>query len=258
MIDGTYKLTFGGSKIDAFGSTVSWSDPNAYHTITLTTDGNGSIQSTTLTGRPGETTTLNTNYSAYYRFKDYGLTGGGSIEGNTYTFGTSDATIQANFKPNTFTAIGLWEKGSDITISRGWAESLTQNIPNKYAYLTASTGDIPDSWHSTSNRWNPSNASAYEATLNPKSRYGGTTGSMGNWGGGVMRTNVNGSNIEAVTYKGSVGNYDKTITTTAQGMYYLNGTLTAFGNYAGYNYYGYAYYYASYTTGSWTATGIAP
>ena len=258
MIDGTYKLTFDGSKINALGSTVSWSDPNAYHTITLTTDGNGSIQSTTLTGRPGETATLNTNYSAYYRFKDYGLTGGGSIDGNTYTFGTSDATIQANFKPNAFTAIGLWEKGSDITISRGWAEALTQNIPNKYAYLTASTGDIPASWHSTSERWNPSNASAYEATLNPKARYGGTTGSMGNWGGGVMRTNVNGSNIEAVTYKGSVGNYNKTITTTAQGMYYLNGTLTAYGNYAGYNYYGYAYYYASNTTGSWTATGIAP
>jgi len=98
----TYKLTFGGSKIDAFGSTISWSDPNAYHTITLTTDGNGSIQSTTLTGRPGETATLNTNYSAYYRFKDYGLTGGGSIEGNTYTFGTSDATMSNGFIRNYF------------------------------------------------------------------------------------------------------------------------------------------------------------
>ena len=226
--------------------------------LTLHTVGNGTVTATKLSGYPGETATITPTYETYNRFSGYELIGAGSIQDNVYTFGNENADLSAVFKPNAFTAVGLWEKGSNIEISRGYATALNQSIPAKYAYLTASTGEIPASWHSTSERWNPSNASSYEATLNPKAKYGGTTGNMGNWGGGTMSTNVNGSNIESLTYKGSVGNYNKTITTTAQGMYYLNGNLTAIGHYGGYNYYGYAYYYASGTTGSWTATGYAP
>ena len=83
-------------------------------------------------------------------------------------------------------------------------------------------------------------------------------GGNGSWGAGMMQTNINGTNTESQTFTNTIGDYDKTISTTAQGMYYMNGNLTAYGNYAGYNYYGYAYYYASNTTGSWTATGYAP
>ena len=226
--------------------------------LTLHSVGNGSVTATKLSGYPGETATLTPTYETYNRFSGYELSGAGSIQDNVYTFGNENADLSAVFKPNAFTAVGLWEKGSDITISRGYAQALTQSIPNKYAYLTASTGDIPDTWHSTSNRWNPSNASAYGATLNPKARYGGRTGGNGSWGAGMMQVNINGSNTEAVTYTNTISDYAKTISTTAQGLYYMNGSLTAYGNYAGYNYYGYAYYYASNTTGSWTATGYAP
>lgn len=257
MIDGTYKLTFDGSKINAFGSTVSWSDPNAYHTITLTTDGNGSIQSTTLTGRPGETATLNTNYSAYYRFKDYGLTGGGSIDGNTYTFGTSDATIKANFKPNTFTATGGWEKGSNLTASNGYGDTRSTAFPAKYAIFGSVTGDVPNSWHSTSNRWNPSNASAYSITLHPKI---GITTSRGTGASttATLQTVINGGATNSQSFVNANGTYEKTITSDKQSQYYVNGTFTCKGHYNGYYNYAYIYYNTVNNVGSWTATGIAP
>lgn len=268
MIDGTYKLTFGGSKIDAFGSTVSWSDPNAYHTITLTTDGNGSIQSTTLTGRPGETATLNTNYSAYYRFKDYGLTGGGSIEGNTYTFGTSDAIIQANFKPNAFTARGLWEKGSNVSVV-GAGGSKTTTVPAKYAYLTACTGEIPSEWHNTSERWNPTNANDYSATLNPKATFWFKVDQQCT-SKAECYVYINGTKTNSQTLSFTTGGaggiestqyYNKTFNTTAQGLYYMAANLTGAGRTNSYSHYTYnatAQYNSTGTNGTWTATGIAP
>lgn len=167
MIDGTYKITFNGYKIGEAGQVVSWSDPNAFHTITLLTDGHGSIQSTSLTGRPGDVVTLSTAYNTYWRFSGYQLTGDGSLVGNDYTFGTEDATICACYKKNAFTARGNWEKGSNVSTNTAVVDSYV-NVPAKYAVHTAHTGDIPASWYSTSNRWKPSNASAYSITLNPK------------------------------------------------------------------------------------------
>lgn len=258
MKDGTYKITFNGYKIGEAGQVVSWSDPNAFHTITLLTDGHGSIQSTSLTGRPGDVVTLSTEYSSYYRFDNYGLTGGGSLDGNTYTFGYEDATIQANFKPNAFTAKGLWEHGSNTTAYNKYGDTRTTAIPLHYAYLTAHTGDIPTSWYSTNNRWNPSNANDYNAFLNPKAKAqlkleyaGGTTA--------YFCTRVGSTNTEGQTFN-SVGThtYDKSFTTTTQANYAISGYLRMQGLYNGNYWYAAGTAFADGYTGTWSATGIAP
>jgi hypothetical protein len=211
---------------------------------------------------------LNTNYSAYYRFKDYGLTGGGSIEGNTYTFGTSDATIQANFKPNAFTAVGSWEKGSNVSVV-GAGGSKTGTVPAKYAYLTACTGEIPSEWHSNSEIWNPTDASAYNATLNPKATFWFKVDQQCT-AKAECYVVINGSNTNSQTLSfttagaGGIANtqyYNKSFTTTAQSSYYMAAKLTGAGRTNSYSHYKYnatAQYNSTGTTGSWTATGIAP
>ena len=98
-----------------YNGVAVWGKPPTY-TLTLQTDGNGTLTAETLTGYPGDTITLTPTYNTYYRFNNYSYTGG-SIAGNVFTFGDSDATAQANFKVNAFTATGGFDKGSNITIS---------------------------------------------------------------------------------------------------------------------------------------------
>lgn len=244
--------------------------PEAPRSITLTTDGHGKLVATKTTGYPGDTVTLTPTYSSYYRFNNYGLTGAGSINGNTYTFGDGNATIKANFKDNTFTARGLWEKGSTVRAYRDYASKITVAVPIHYAYMTASTGTIPTAWTGSNNkRWNPSNAKSYSALLNPKintvhtAQYGaGTTAYICTR---IGSTNTQGqtNTLSGPTYGGSPKTatyaYNKTFSTTSQTTYGISGYLAAIGLYnQNYNYYGRVSALAETVSGSWVATGIAP
>lgn len=110
-----YKLQYDGMTLayPGWGGYVSY-ESQSFKTLTLLNSEGGTLTANTLTGYPGDTVNLSTAYNTYWRFSGYQWTGDGSLVGNDYTFGTEDATICACYKPNAFTASGVWEKGSDL------------------------------------------------------------------------------------------------------------------------------------------------
>ena len=82
------------------------------YTLTLQTDGHGTLAASKTTGYAGDTVTLTPTNNTYYRFNNYQCTGG-SIVGNTFTFGAQNATAKANFNTNTVTASGTWVFSND-------------------------------------------------------------------------------------------------------------------------------------------------
>ena len=66
------------------------------YTLTLQTDGHGTLTANKITGHVGDTVTLTPTYNTYYRFNNYQNTGG-SISNNIFTFGAENATAKANF-----------------------------------------------------------------------------------------------------------------------------------------------------------------
>ena len=118
----------------------------ATYTLTLQTDGHGTLTANKITGHSGDTVTLTPTYNTYYRFNNYQNTGG-SISNNTFTFGAQNATAKANFKTNNFTAIGTAYKSNYFT-------------------LTGFTGNKPASWPSVNGIWSGyDNVSGYNAYL---------------------------------------------------------------------------------------------
>ena len=236
--------------------------------LTLHTVGNGTVTASQLSGYPGETAIITPTYETYNRFSGYELIGAGSIQDNIYTFGNDNADLSAVFKPNTFTAVGLWEKGSNVSVV-GAGGSKTGTVPAKYAYLTACTGEIPSEWHNTSEHWNPTNASAYNATLNPKATFWFKVDQQCT-GKAECYVNINGTKTNSQTLSfttggaGGIANtqyYNKTFNTTEQGLYYMAANLTGAGRTNSYSHYTYnatAQYNSTGTNGSWTATGYAP
>lgn len=253
-------------------------------TLTLLTDGNGTLSAETLIGMPGDTVTLVPKHNTYYRFKDYDITGG-SIIGNTFTFGIEDATVQANFKENYFTASGGFLREGNV-----FAQATTKSVPENYNVLThrmlygvmsACTGDIPSSWTTrkpteSASRppryWRPSNAHNYSITANPKMEFAASaTGAGGN-----SRASYTAYTIMAVK-QGAYNEYGKFAVESARTLgtghpsayrWYYSPTVTGdnpaldLGISADLSAYGSVsatcMYIASGTTGTWTATGIAP
>ena len=264
-----FKATYDGRVISFGGWDGYVAMPPSYRTLTLQTDGHGTLTATTLTGLPGDTVTLTPTYNTYYRFNNYSVTGG-TIAGNTFTFGNEDATVQANFKVNYFTATGGFEKGSNVTATRGSTNAdTTTNIAAKYATHGAHTGDIPASWYSISNRWKPNNVSAYSITLNPKMNI--TTKYPSNGASTLYKTTITAVSLVGSTQSNSQswsarardnGNttvnhyYNKTLTVTNQNVNYGLSAKIFIHNIATYPVT--AIYVANATTGTWTATGIAP
>lgn len=146
-------------------------------TLTLQTDGHGTLTADKITGYAGQTVTLTPTYNTYYRFKNYQNTGG-SINGNTFTFTDADATAKANFSANAFTASGSFETGQYIDGS--YTGRFQGNAGSSFALTSYHTNNVPASWYATSNRWNPSNASAYSITLNGCAGSGWADGFAGN------------------------------------------------------------------------------
>ena len=256
-----YKIKYDGMPLTYPGweGYINYEAITGFKTLTLYHSEGGTLTASTLTGVPGDTITLEPTYDTYWRLSGYQLTGDGSLVGNDYTFGEEDATICACFKPNSFTATGSWEKGSDEgIINYNKDPGITVYLNPRYAIRNASTGDIPNSWYSTSNRWNPSNASAYSITLNPVMLFYRSGNANASWA--TTACTVVGSTVsQSQSYGGNFGNgnysYSKNFTSTTQGYYMLSAILTAWGGkYTRAN----NYYVATGTTGTWTATGYAP
>lgn len=267
-----YKLQYNNMTLAYHGwnGYVGYDNVPAFKTLTLCASEGGTVTASILTGLPGDTVTLTPTYNTYYRFNNYSVTGG-TIAGNTFTFGNEDATAQANFKVNYFTARGNFEKGSNQSV----AGTATQkkitwgyaNVGEKYAVHTGHTGDIPASWYATSNRWKPSNVSSYSITLNAKMQftgrknrdYNGATAAMT----GVTMVGSTQNQLQTFTVDSTAAttrSYSKTVTTTTQNVFYgVSGRIGAAGYMAGgISRVGTATYIATGTNGTWTATGIAP
>lgn len=237
--------------------------------LTLETDGHGTLSADVLSGFEGDTVTLTPTYNTYYRFSGYQVTGG-TIAGNTFTFGTEDATAKANFSGNAFTASGTFEAltANYSVKDNGYGTEKTGNIPQMNAITSYHTSNVPASWYNTSNRWKPTNPANYSITLNPVLKYNVTTGAYaGTVTAGVIARIMVGStaNQQATSTRNSPGNgsYNKTFTTTAYNVNYgLSGRQTAKGRGGGQYTTCTCYVFMSATTGTqngtWTATGYAP
>ena len=279
-------LIYNGSQINSliyngtettgvWNGSVVWEPVPPSYTLTLQTDGNGTLTADTITGYPGDTVTLSPTYNTYYRFDNYSNTGG-SIDGNLFTFGDSDATVQANFKVNAFTASGGFEQGSNVNcrkygVSNG---AVTASVPAKYATVSYHTSNVPTAWYNTSNRWKvTSTVSAYQITLNPKMYLGRKkhSSNTGNWGGALTALSLIGSTqTQSQSWDYQTSNstdwtndyYNKSFTSNTTGVNYgISAKLQALGYYNGafgFSYSGESRYVATGTTGTWVATGIAP
>ena len=262
-----YKLQYNGMTVayPGWAGYVSYASAPSFKTLTLCASEGGTLTADTITGYPGDTVQLSTAYNTYWRFSGYDLYGDGSVSDNTYTFGSDDEQIvSAYFKPNAFTATGNFEQGSNVHCESRAAVTNNANVPAKYAVLLSYTGDVPDAWHSTSNRWCPSDASAYSMTLDPKMEF-------------LLRNDAGGahSHITACSLVGSTATqtaafsrtkqgtsthkYEKSFTTNTQDVNYgISAKLQTVGATKAWAYWSSADYIATGTTGTWTATGYAP
>ena len=261
-------LTGNQFSINASNVTAKGSFTQKTYTLTLQTDGHGKLVANKTTGHKNDTITLTPTYSSYYRFNNYSVTGG-SVNGNTFTI-TANATAKANFKVNAFTASGGFEKGSNTAYSAlGEGQKHYYNV-RKYATTSYRTSNVPSAWYATSNRWNPSNASAYKITVNPKMSVQVITPSWGStYATASYATLFNNSytNVDSpktgATSKGTTGylNYNKSnLTASTQNTVSISSRITLQnGSYASVAKYCIkATYSANRTTGTWVATGYAP
>ena len=102
-----YTLTGGiltGNKfvLNGGNATASLNLTHNVYNLTVQTDGHGKLTASKSTGYYNDTASLSTTASAGYSFNNYSVTGG-TINGNTFTFGVSNATAKANFNHNVYT-----------------------------------------------------------------------------------------------------------------------------------------------------------
>ena len=160
-------LTGNQFKINTSNVTAKAWFTGAVYTLTLQNDGHGTLTANKTTGHYGDTVTLTPTYNNYYRFNNYSNTGG-SINGNTFTFGSSNATVKANFKKNAITAVGNY--ASNTVSDYG-----TEVTASSYPVITGLTGSLPASWGSINNRFQPTNASGYWCRLTAAAEITGST-----------------------------------------------------------------------------------
>ncbi|MDD5991166.1 MAG: InlB B-repeat-containing protein [Paludibacteraceae bacterium] len=92
---------YGGGVDEANAKTVSLAGnvTNAFHTVTISAGANGSVSpSGAQSVEEGQTLEVTATPDPGYRFSSWTVTGAGSsCTGSTFTMGTADATLQANF-----------------------------------------------------------------------------------------------------------------------------------------------------------------
>lgn len=258
-----FKFMFTGSDVTALGEYTDVGFP-----ITYLSDEHVSVDgpSIYIPGQSG--ITLDSGYDTYYRISGYDIENG-SIDEEGLLIPTGPCTIRAIEKINYFTATGNFDQGSNESINGNAASRpkvytyniAYKNIAEKYAVHTNHTGDISTSWYDTSNRWNPSNASAYSMTINSKMTITASARTVApSVATAVTIIGTSQSDSQSWSTNGkTTWNYNKTITTTNQGTYGVSAKIGA-ARYRGEGseYITSAIYLATGTTGTWTATGIAP
>lgn len=235
---------YGGTEIKEMylGSTKVFQNKHPLF-LTLETDGHGTLTADVLSGFEGDTVTLAPTYNTYYRFSGYDCTGG-TIAGNTFTFGQEDATAKANFSANKFTVTGNfnWAKYS---VGAG-------SVSKKYdSKVRGITGSIPTSWGTVGQNWNPTtaNVSGYKISWQTTITWTANTNASTPYGREWML--INGTSVQAGSQRIIKPSFN----------YALNGNSTKQGHPAlssdG--------WYASYGHGqtkcspnAWTATGYLP
>ena len=268
-----YKLQYDGMTLayPGWNGYVCYEKPAGYP-ITYLSDEHVSVTGDDLYIPGSEGLQLQSSYDQYYRI-DYEITNGEIVDGLLVPSGP--CTVYAKDKINYFTATGNFEKGSNVSISKYDATGTT-NVPAKYALYVGHTGDIPSSWYETSNRWKPSNASAYYITLDVKMNLTGTGSGYQAVGGymagnayatGVCLVGTTASNSQSWSCGGKPastrtfnGKYSKTVNSTVQDVNYGLSAKLSVNAKKDYNKHqaATATYVAAGTTGTWTATGIAP
>ena len=252
---------YGGTEIKEMylGSTKVFQNKHPLF-LTLETDGHGTLSADVLSGFEGDTVTLSPTYNTYYRFSGYDCTGG-TIAGNTFTFGQEDATAKANFKVNAFTARGVFNN-NNINFSNN-AYYFSNAI--WYAHFTGGT-NVPTAYY---NKTYTSQINSYSKT-NARTSGWCPTESISAYS---LTANVTGCGISRATYSRTI-----TGTVKANGAFVKSASLTvgknktsdtgpvvtnAVTNKTGHLSYTYSntgeYYNNSYKiNGNFTATGYAP
>ncbi len=230
------------------------------YTITYITDGHGTLEGDKDIVAPGESVTLSAYYNDYYRLNNYEVSGG-TINGNVLT-PTGPCTVKANFKLNSFVASGNFEKGSNANYDR---QTGPINI-RKYCVRTYSTSNVPSSWYSSSNRWNPvaSSLSGYSITVNGKMGFRNSQ-SVLSWAPTLKNDIIVGSthydyaSIHNNNAQATIGRanwyYSKTRTTNVIGLASVSAQIVH-GEKNGGGWYSMLEYVASATNGTWKATGV--
>jgi len=111
----------------------------SYHTLTVLTDGGTWSGTTPQTVAGGESVTINNPTKTGYLFTSWTVSGtGSSMDGTTFTMGTEDTTITANWALNELilTVVadgGTWSGTTPQTVVSG--SSVTINNPTKAGYV---------------------------------------------------------------------------------------------------------------------------
>ena len=256
----TFKLQYNNNTLTypGWNGYVCYEKPSGYP-ITYLSDEHVSVTGDDLYLPGSEGLQLQSSYDPYYRI-DYEITNGEIVDGLLVPSGP--CTVYAKDKINYFTATGNFEKGSDVATRPNSTGATAVNVSEKYALYVEHTGDIPSSWYANYNRWNPSNASSYYITLNPKmtlTLFEAARGTASTAIGVSLIGSTQSNSQTFVSNFNSTNNvyYNKTITTTTHTTYGVSARLLGKGA-SNPSYHSYAKYVANGTTGTWAATGIAP
>jgi len=164
---GWYTALSGGKKVGNAGESYTvpgtvtlyaqWNDivPTQY-TLTLNPN-DGTVSPSTVTQATGSTYALPTPTRSGHTFNGWTLSGGGSLNGNTYTFGTSNGTVTAQWTANSTNYIVTVNSGTGGgSYAAGATVTITANA--------APSGKTFDKW-TTSDGVNFTNASATTTTF---------------------------------------------------------------------------------------------
>ena len=94
------QITTALNALNAAYAGLSENTSSTTYTLTLNPNG-GTVMPTTQTGTQGQTYNLPTPTRNNHTFKGWTLSGGGSLNGSTYTFGASNGTVTATWEANT-------------------------------------------------------------------------------------------------------------------------------------------------------------
>ena len=169
----------------------------ASHSIYCTTSGGGSLTANRNSATPGQTVTLTPTAAAGYSFTGYTvLSGGVSISGNTFTMGSSNVQIRANFSLTSYAitkavnpagagTVSTKVSGSEVSAATmGTSVTVTQEAASGYYFdgWTTSPADLISSGAFTMP------AGAVTVTANYKKRSTATMGSTVTGGGTALLT----------------------------------------------------------------------